>query len=280
MIWKIHNQTFNLSQKSLIMGVLNVTPDSFSDGGFYLNPQLAFSRAERMLEEGADIIDIGGESSRPGATQVSAQEEISRVIPVLKLLRKKTSCLISIDTYKTEVAKRALAEGADILNDISGFRFSPQIIKLASEYQAGLVVMHMQGTPQSMQKNPHYHCVISEISEFFAERFHFLVKQGISPEAICFDPGIGFGKRTNHNLEILANLESLHYANRPILLGISRKSLIGKILEMPKPDLAFNTSALVAWGQMHGVQVHRVHDIPANCQILKMISAIQREKID
>ena len=277
-MWKLPNQNLDLSSP-IIMGILNVTPDSFSDGGEYLDLDVAVDYALEMEREGAEIIDIGGESSRPGAISISVSEEISRVIPVIRKLRKRSDCVISVDTYKEEVAEKALEEGADIINNIKGFHSSDRMLSVCASYSAGMVVMHMLGTPISMQESPHYDCVISDIASFFEERFYSLVKKGINPESICFDPGIGFGKTIEHNLEILANLPVLSIQNRSLVIGVSRKSFISRILHSNEVDYDFNTVLLTVFCQQRGVKIHRVHNVRKNREALEMAMAIETEKI-
>ncbi|HHN46960.1 MAG TPA: dihydropteroate synthase, partial [Planctomycetes bacterium] len=234
-----------LSQRPHLMAILNMAPDSFYDGGVVNGVPDAIQRVEQMLEDGADIIDVGGESTRPGALPVPLDEEIQRVVPVVEALRSHWRVPISIDTYKAEVAKRALDAGADIINDVSGLRFDPAMIKVAKETTAPLVVMHMLGSPRDMQKNPQYSDVVAEVRAFFEERYRALVDAGINPSRIIFDPGIGFGKKLEHNLALLADLDELVVENRPLLVGASRKSFIGALLDVPDPALRLNGSIAV-----------------------------------
>ena len=260
------------------MGILNATPDSFSDGGRYDHLDRAIEQARLMIQQGADILDIGGESTRPGSVPVSLEEELKRTIPLIQALRKETQSaehLISIDTSKPEVAKQAVLAGADIINDVTGFS-NPHMVKVAADCQAGLVCMHMQGTPDTMQQRPHYDDVIAEIRSFFQQQLTLLTSYGIAEERICFDPGIGFGKTLDDNLTILRYWEDLRIANRPLLLGLSKKSFIAKILE--QDDLALRsapTTALTAWMATQGANIHRVHDVKENSESLRMMEAIQ-----
>jgi len=283
MIWQVGQRKITFSKKELIMGILNVTPDSFSDSGLFLNSTNAVQQAHQMIADGADIIDIGGESTRPGAQTVSQEEELRRTIPVVQTLHaeisNKTSntrpVLISIDTSKGEVARQAVAAGADIINDVSGFT-EPEMIDVAKTTDTGLICMHMQGTPQNMQDAPKYDKVLDEITHFFQQQLHTLTQAGIHPERICLDPGIGFGKRLEDNLAILNHLEKLRIANRPILMGLSRKSFIAKLLnEESIEHRNAPTVALTALMSKRGANIHRVHDVKANHQALQMINAIQ-----
>ncbi len=275
MIWSTRRSTLDLSRRARVMGILNVTPDSFSDGGRHHDPARALAHARRMIAEGADILDIGGESTRPGSLPVTAAEEIARTIPVILALRREWDGWISIDTMKTEVAEAALAAGADIVNDVSGLRADPAMAGLCAASRCGVVVMHMQGMPRTMQVAPAYADVVAEVAAFFAERFDTLTAAGIGPEALCFDPGIGFGKSLAHNLALLRALPTLAPAGRPILLGASRKSFIGKILG--NDDLALRdwpTVAVTAHARGMGVMLHRVHDVRPNLEALRMTEAI------
>lgn len=275
MIWKILDRQLDLSRQAHVMGILNLTPDSFSDGGRFDGREAALSHARSMIEEGASIIDIGGESSRPGALPISVQEEIKRTIPVIEILRQEWAGMISIDTTKADVAKAALRAGADIVNDISGLRADSEMMRVCADSNCGIVVMHMLGTPANMQKSPQYEDVIEEVSAFFRERVSTLSKAGIAAERLCFDPGIGFGKTQEHNLALLRNLEKLAPAGFPLLLGISRKSFIGKITGTELPvDRDHATISLSAIARMSGVMLHRVHEVRGNLAALRMAEAL------
>jgi dihydropteroate synthase len=245
------------------MGIVNVTPDSFSDGGSFFDPATAVAHGLRLVEEGADILDVGGESTRPGATPVSVDEELRRVLPVVAELAKRTAVPISVDTMKAEVARQCIDAGACILNDVGGFR-DPDMVNVAAESGAGVVVMHMRGTPQTMQQNPDYADVVAEVDEFFAERMATLTAAGISREAICLDPGIGFGKTLDHTMTQLAKLAVHARHGRPVCLGVSRKGFLGQITGRSRSDrlagtLAVNCFAVAAGG----AHVLRVHDVAA-----------------
>ncbi|MFH1564082.1 MAG: dihydropteroate synthase [Nitrospirota bacterium] len=264
---------FDLGKRTFIMGILNVTPDSFSDGGQYQDVEQAIERGIQMAEEGADIIDIGGESTRPGAVCCSIEKELARVIPVIRGLAKKIDLPISIDTYKAEVARRALEEGAQIVNDISALSFDPKMAQVVAEYKAAVVLMHIQGTPQDMQQNPQYTCVVSEIILYLRERIRTAISAGIEADKIIIDPGIGFGKTVEHNLEILRRLREFKSLGRPILIGTSRKSLIGKILDLPVEQRLEGTLATAVISILNGANIIRVHDVLAMKRVAKMVDA-------
>ena len=275
MFWKTSRKTLDLSHRGRIMGILNVTPDSFSDGGCWLAPEAAVGHALEMAAAGADIIDIGGESTRPGAAPVAAATEIARVIPVVRALREQWDGWISVDTSKAAVAAAALAAGADIVNDVTGLRGDPAMAGLCAATGCAAVVMHMQGEPRTMQVAPEYRDVVADVAAFFQERFDTLTAAGLDPLTLCFDPGIGFGKTTAHNLTLLRALDRLAPAGRPLLLGISRKSMLGEILGgVPPAGRAWATVALTAWTREAGVRLHRVHDVKANVDALRMTEAM------
>ncbi len=265
----------SLSREARVMGILNMTPDSFSDGGSHVDPVEALAHAKKLIGEGAAVIDVGGESTRPGAPPVSEAEELARTIPVISALRAEWDGWISIDTMKAAVAREALAAGADIVNDVSGLTADPGMPGVCARSGCGVVVMHMQGTPQTMQISPSYDDVVAEVREFFRERFSALTEAGIAPEAICFDPGIGFGKTLRHNLELLRALDRLTVEGRPMLLGVSRKSFLGKLLETEDPACReWPTVALTAYAREKGVMLHRVHAVRPNVEALRMTGAI------
>jgi dihydropteroate synthase len=275
MIWKTRRATLDLTHRARVMGILNVTPDSFSDGGEHFEIKIALDHARRMIAEGAAIIDIGGESTRPGAQPVPADEEISRTAPVVAALRAEWDGLISIDTSKAAVAEAAVTAGADIINDVTGLKADPEMAGVCARSGCGVVVMHMQGTPRSMQVAPHYSDVIAEVREFFRERFQTLSAAEIDPAALCFDPGIGFGKTLAHNLALLRGLEEISLTGRPLLLGVSRKSFIGKILGTDDPHAReWPTVAITANTREKGVMLHRVHSVRPNVEALRMTEAI------
>lgn len=260
---KIREKTFLLGDRTWYMGVLNVTPDSFSDGGKFLSPEKATERALQMIEEGADIIDIGGESSRPGSDPVPAEEELRRIIPVIKRLRPQTHRLLSVDTTKSLVAKEALEEGADIINDISAGRFDSEILTLAHKYQVPLILMHMKGRPKTMQVNPYYKNTLREIAQFLGDRVAAARQAGLSSHQIIIDPGIGFGKRFEDNLLLLNHLNFFQRLHLPLLVGVSRKSFIGEIISQPPERRLAGTIGACLIAVLRGAHILRVHDVQA-----------------
>jgi len=257
------------------MGILNVTPDSFSDGGSHFGMEAAMAHAREMIAQGVDIIDVGGESTRPGSLPVPAHEETTRTAPVIRALRAEWDGLISIDTSKATVANAAIESGADIVNDVSGLRADPQMADVCATSRCGVVVMHMQGTPQNMQAAPHYTDVVSEVADFFNERITSLIAQGIALENICVDPGIGFGKTLDQNIALLKGLNKIAPAGRPLLLGVSRKSCIACMLESTDiKERDWPTVAVTSWARQQGTMLHRVHEVRPNLQALRMTEAI------
>lgn len=264
-----------MRRRTALMGILNVTPDSFSDGGRYLEAQKAIARGVEMAEQGADIIDIGGESTRPGARSLSAPEEIERVIPVVRGLRRAVSIPLSIDTYKAEVAYAALEAGADVVNDISALRFDPQMVSLIVRERVPVILMHMQGTPQTMQERPHYQDVLQEVKDFLRNRVAFSVERGAAPEQIVIDPGIGFGKNLEHNLTLLRGLPALASLGQPLLVGPSRKTFIGKILGVgPEERLEGSLAAAVA-AVLGGANMIRMHDVKEAGRAIMLADALR-----
>jgi len=258
---ELPNGELELGEKPILMGILNLTPDSFYDGGKYINPDQALKRAEEMVEEGAEIIDIGGESTRPDSEPVSLDEELLRVMPVLERIKSRIGkAIISIDTQKSEVAKRAIEYGASIINDISALGTDPKIAEVARENKAGLVLMHIKGTPKDMQINPSYEDLFGEVIGFLRERMKRAIEAGVEEEKIIVDPGIGFGKTVEHNLELIRDLWKLRCLGRPILLGPSNKSFIGKVLKVEKDDRFEGTAASVVAGILAGAHIIRVHE--------------------
>jgi dihydropteroate synthase len=265
-----------LGKRTLIMGILNVTPDSFSDGGRYLEPERAVAHGLRLVKEGADIIDIGGESTRPGADPVPAEEELRRVIPVIEGIKQESNVMISIDTYKAQVAEVALAAGAGMVNDISALRLDEEMINVAVKYDVPVVLMHMQGTPRTMQENPQYNDVVSDIINFLGERIAAAAAAGIPKERLIIDPGIGFGKLLQHNLEILRRLDEFKALGRPILIGPSRKSFIGQLTGAPVEERLPGTIASIVLGILRGADIIRVHDVREARQAVQVADAIIR----
>lgn len=259
--------------RAMIMGILNITPDSFSDGGKYLVPEAAIEHALKMIDEGADILDIGAESTRPGSEPVTLEDEWKRISPVLRKLRPKVETLISIDTYKAEIARRALLEGADIVNDISGLTFDSQMAEVIASHNAPVVMMHMKGTPKDMQKSPNYENLMEEIFLFFRERIKFARACGINQ--IIIDPGIGFGKRFEDNFEIIRRLAEFRVFGLPLLLGSSRKSFIGRLLNVAEDQRLVGTAATVAIGIIKGANIIRVHDVSEMREVALISQALK-----
>jgi dihydropteroate synthase len=279
-IWKIGERVFDVSRHGLIMGVLNVTPDSFSDGGEFLTADKATERGLQMAVEGAHIIDVGGESTRPGSEPVTVDEELRRVIPVIENLRRKLDVPISIDTSKAEVARAAIEAGAAIVNDVTGGRGDDRMLPLVAETKSAFIIMHMQGTPRTMQLQPRYTDVLADVSEFFRQQYARAIGLNIDPMAIAFDPGIGFGKTLEHNLELLAQLEQLRPHDRALVVGVSRKSFLSKLIGSPEiSDRLVPGLALTSLLRARGADVFRVHDVKENVYALRVTEAIlQRAK--
>tara|TARA_B100001996_G_C18646651_1_gene587681 strand:+ start:712 stop:1563 length:852 start_codon:yes stop_codon:yes gene_type:complete len=253
----------NSKKNILIMGVLNVTPDSFSDGGLYFKKEDALDHAKRLIYEGVDIIDIGGESTRPGSNPVSIQEEIDRTIPVIESLKNfDPNCVISIDTYKFEVAEKAVLAGAKIINDISGLSFDSNMVSLVVNHKLPVIIMHMKGTPKNMQNETYYNNLIYDINDFFKKQIQYAKSKGVKDEQIILDPGIGFGKSFDDNFKIIKNLNLIKSLGYPLLIGTSRKAFIGNILKnAPVEDRLFGTAATISIGINNGARIIRVHDV-------------------
>lgn len=265
-----------LSERVCVMGVLNVTPDSFSDGGKFFGPDKAVERALELAGQGADIIDIGGESSRPGARSVAAEEELERVIPVIKALKGRIGVPISVDTCKAEVARQAVREGASIINDITALRGDPAMAEVAASSGAHVVLMHMLGTPGDMQDKPVYGDVVEDIFAFFVDAIEKASRAGIDPEKIIVDPGIGFGKTLEHNLKILKGLKRFRDLGRPLLAGTSRKSFIGALTGKEAGDRVLGTAASVAVAVINGADIVRVHDVGMMRDVVSVSDAVRR----
>ena len=272
-LWQVGEKVIDLSQRALLMGVLNVTPDSFSDGGEFFATEAAIAHGLAMAEQGADIIDVGGESTRPGAAPVSPNDEMKRVLPVLEGLARSSDVYLSIDTSKAAVARAAVEAGATIINDVSGGKGDPAMLPLAGELGVALILMHMQGNPRTMQTNPSYRDVVTEVADFFRQQFAEAVRCGVDAKRIAFDPGIGFGKTVAHNLDLLANLPRLRIDDRPLVVGVSRKSFLGKISHLP-PDKSSATIALTSLLRARGADVLRVHDVWQNASALRTTEAV------
>ena len=265
----------DFARRTLIMGIVNVTPDSFFDGGRRLDPDKAIADAMAMVASGADIIDIGGESTRPGARPVSEEEELARVLPVVRGLRRESHVPVSIDTYKSKVARAALDAGADIVNDISALRFDPAMMALVAAEKIPVVLMHMQGTPRTMQQEPHYGDVVREVRDFLAAQLYEAMDAGIAPDTIILDPGIGFGKTIAHNLELLRGLPVLAALGQPLLVGASRKAFIGKILNLAPDERLEGSLAAAVAAALAGANILRVHDVAETCHATRIADAIR-----
>jgi len=283
--WKIAGRVVDLSRRGMIMGVLNVTPDSFSDGGEFFSVEKAVEHGLRMAAEGAQIVDVGGESTRPGAEPVSIDEELRRVIPVIEKLGEKidlpsqrygaAGIFVSIDTSKCEVAAAALEAGASIINDVTGGRGDRDMMSLVAKRNAGFIIMHTQGDPRTMQNEPRYVDVVSEVAVFFRQQYERALDCGIDPMAMAFDPGIGFGKTPAHNLALLANIERLRVHDRPFVVGVSRKSFLGKLVGSAEMgDRLAPTVAFTSLLRGRGADIFRVHDVKENVEALRVADAI------
>jgi dihydropteroate synthase len=274
--WRVRGATFDLARRALVMGVLNVTPDSFSDGGRYATPDAALARALAMAEEGADLVDVGGESTRPGAAPVPAAEEIARVRPVIERLVARCPLPVSIDTRKTEVARVALDLGAAIVNDVSGLGIDPEggeghaRAELAARHGAGLVLMHMQGEPRTMQVAPHYDDVVGEVKGFLLDAARRATEAGVPREAIAIDPGVGFGKATEHSFALLRHVDRLAAAGYPVLVGVSRKSIFGKRFDLPLGERLEAALAASVACVLRGARIVRTHDIRPTVRALRV----------
>lgn len=271
---KLGSATFDFSQKTYVMGILNVTPDSFSDGGQFTNVEQARKAALKMIAEGADIIDIGGESTRPGADPVALEEELDRVVPVIEAIRKESDIPLSIDTYKSAVAAAALEAGVNAVNDISGLRFDSQMAATIKKYDAAVVLMHIQGTPRNMQQNPHYQNLIDEILHHLQDSVRMALNAGIARNKITIDPGIGFGKTVAHNYAILRYLGEFRSLRLPLLVSISRKSMIGKLLKLPVDQRLEGSLAAMSCAIQNGVDMVRVHDVRESVRAVRVVDTI------
>ncbi|MCX7393095.1 MAG: dihydropteroate synthase [Planctomycetales bacterium] len=275
--WSFDGFRGELGRMPLMMGIVNVTPDSFSDGGQFFKTDTAVEHALQLVAEGADILDVGGESTRPGAQDVPVDEELQRVLPVIKQLAKKVDIPISVDTSKAEVARQSLMAGARIVNDISGLTFDSRMIDVCREFQCGVVAMHIQGVPRTMQNEPHYSDVVQEICLFFRERLQTLTAAGVDPERIIFDPGIGFGKSATHNLQILSHIKQLRSLGRPVMIGHSRKRFLKNISGRDVDQRLFGTLGVsIALANQHA-DILRVHDVAGNRDAVTAFFAIGHE---
>lgn len=273
----IGRQRFSLDRDVLIMGILNVTPDSFYDGGYYFEKEKAYKRVETLVSEGADIIDVGGMSTRPGSLPINVKDEIKRIIPVIEYISKNHNVLISADTYRSETALKAISAGAHMINDISGLSMDKNMADVVSKNGVSLVIMHIKGTPENMQDNPEYENVIDEIYDYLEDKTNTAVNSGIKPEKIIVDPGIGFGKTTEHNLRIINKVRELKMLGFPVLIGVSRKSFIGNVLDLPVEERLEGSLAASVCAVIGGVNILRVHDVKETIRAVKIAKSITGE---
>lgn len=275
-IWQIRNRRLDLADRPLVLGIVNVTPDSFSDGGRFSTSDAAVAHGLQLVAQGADMLDVGGESSRPGAIPVSEEEELARVVPVVERLASQVEVPISIDTYKAATASRCLQAGASIVNDITALR-DPAMAPLIAQTGAGVILMHMQGTPATMQLAPRYDDVVGEVRRFFQDRLQESLNKGIALEQVALDPGIGFGKKTEHNLTLLARLAEFQDLGRPVALGVSRKGLLGRLLDRPLEKRLAGSLAIASDALSQGsVQILRVHDVEETRDAVTVLTAVRR----
>ena len=273
--WLCRDRVLMLGERTIVMGILNVTPDSFSDGGSFSNPSAAVEHALEMAAQGADIIDVGGESTRPGAEPVPVSEEIARVVPVIEQIRAQSDVFISIDSMKAEVALQALNAGADIINDVSALEADPVMAEVAEKMRAGIVLMHMKGSPKTMQESPSYGDVVKDISSYLRARLDYADQNGIHRDRIVIDPGIGFGKTPEHNLALLRRLPVMSECDRPVLIGASRKSFIGHVTGRDDPVQRKSGSlGVAAWAIFQGAHILRVHDVIDTCDICRVMDKL------
>ena len=280
LVWTCRDRVVNVGARPLVMGILNVTPDSFSDGGAFFDHDRAVARARAMISDGADIIDVGGESTRPGAVSVSADEERRRVIPVIQALASSPDVLLSVDTMKASVARDALAAGCHIINDVSALTHDPAMVDVVRETRAGVVLMHMRGEPRTMQDHPVYTDVVGEVAAYLADRLAALVAAGLDARSLAIDPGIGFGKTPDHNVALLAGLAALTALGRPVVVGLSRKSFLGRITGREVADRLAGSLAGMAFALLNGASIVRVHDVKESCdavRVLAILAQSQRE---
>ena len=275
LVWRVGELELDCGERTLVMGILNVTPDSFSDGGRFLDSEAAVEHGLRMVDDGADVVDVGGESTRPGSEPVSVEEERDRVLPVIETLASKVPVPLSIDTRKPSVAKAALDVGATIVNDVSGGR-DQGMFDVVRDARAGMVLMHMKGEPETMQEAPHYDDVVEEVHEYLRERIESAEFAGIEPERLCIDPGIGFGKALEHNLTLMHRVDALLDLGRPVLVGPSRKRFIGTLLDLPDDQRVEGTAGAVAWLVARGAHIVRVHDVKEMVRVVGVVDAIAR----
>jgi dihydropteroate synthase len=275
--WQLRDRILTPGLPNLVMGIVNVTPDSFSDGGKFIDPEAAISHGLELVRQGAAILDVGGESSRPGAAPISLEEELHRILPVIRGLRERTDVPISVDTWKAEAARQALEAGAHLVNDITALQGDPEMAEVVRSSGAGVVLMHMQGTPATMQVNPTYSDVVGEVIAFLEARLQATADLGIARTQVVLDPGIGFGKRSEHNLELLARLDQLGRLGRPVCLGVSRKGFLGRLLDRPLEERLAGSLAAVCHALAQGsAQIFRVHDVAPTRDVIAVFAALRR----
>lgn len=275
LVWQIRDDVLVLEGTPWLMGIVNVTPDSFSDGGEHATTETAVAHALQLAKDGARILDVGGESTRPGAEPVPIDEELRRVIPVVEALAAQTTVPISVDTYKAEVARQALRAGARIVNDISGLQFDPRMVRVCAEAQAGVICMHIQGTPQTMQQSPTYVDVRNELVTYFRQRLEWLAQEGIRPECVVLDPGVGFGKTAEHNLQIMSDVNVFRRLGRPVLIGHSRKRFLKRIIGRDVEERQSGTLGVSLALALQGVEILRVHDVAAHRDVLLAFETVR-----
>jgi dihydropteroate synthase len=274
--WQLRDRVLTPGSPPLLLGIVNVTPDSFSDGGCFFSADTAIAHAHRLIEQGADLLDIGGESTRPGSQPVALDEELARVIPVVRKLAADTSIPLSVDTSKAEVARQALEAGAHVVNDVTALRGDPAMPEVVRTYGAGVILMHMQGTPATMQIAPHYDDVVTEVIDFLEARLRACRDVGIADSQVVFDPGIGFGKKSEHNFRLLAHLEALQRLGRPVCLGVSRKGFLGKMLDRPLEQRLAGSLAAACYALLRGsAQIFRVHDVAETHDVVVLLKALR-----
>ena len=278
LIWQCRNRVFRTAERPLIMGILNVTPDSFSDGGRYHDKNSAVEHGLQMVQDGADIIDVGGESTRPGAAPVSLDDELERVVPVVAALSRREDIVLSVDTMKSEVAERALASGAHIINDVSALSADPRMAAVAKAYGAGVILMHKLGCPRTMQAQALYADVVREVRDYLIARVDYAERLGLARSTLAIDPGIGFGKTAGHSVSLLAHLSALRTCGRPIVVGLSRKAFIGQMTGRDVEDRDAGTLGALAFCLGEGAQILRVHDVKAVRDVVQVLSALRKEK--
>jgi dihydropteroate synthase len=279
-LWQLRDRTLTPGAPPLILGIVNVTPDSFSDGGQFLDTDAAVAHGLRLVEQGADLLDIGGESTRPGSEPVGLEEELARVVPVVRRLAALTSTPLSVDTNKAEVARQALEAGAHVINDITALQGDPAMPEVVRSYRAGVILMHMQGTPATMQTAPHYEDVVAEVADFLEARLQACTDMGIAASQVVLDPGIGFGKTREHNLRLLAHLEELQRLGRPVCLGVSRKGFLGKMLNRPVHQRLASSLAAACYALVRGsAQILRVHDVAETRDAVVVLNALRESRL-